>query len=125
MNDDTIFVLTVAFASAIAVAAVLITVMRASRPAQRFIILLGILAVAAQVIYPPCLQLGVTSQPLPSRRWAWDGGLSYRRSDNGIWIDADRQIIWLLATIAATAFACWLLCCCRRAKGASPNLPPV
>jgi hypothetical protein len=94
---------------AIGIVAGVATVLRGLRPAQRLVVLVGTLAMAAQVYYPPCLQTTLlNSTPVSVGRRPM-GSLSYHPTDNGLWIDADRQFAGLVVTAIATAAVCGLL----------------
>jgi hypothetical protein len=105
--------LLIGLAVVVAVIATIVVTVRAIPFHFRLIVLLGLLVVTAQVLYPPCLA-PPKSDPRPTRRWAWDSNLSYGPSDSSMWVDTGRQTFGLLATAAATAIACGLLTWRRR-----------
>lgn len=80
---------------------VLAVVVNMLRPAQRSVVLVGILAAAVQVFYPPCIQTDGTRP----RQWL-DPSLTYGPSVSGVWIDAGRQMTWLAATALVIVLAC-------------------
>jgi hypothetical protein len=91
------------------IAAGAVTVMRLLRPAQRAVVVVGLLATLVQVCYPPCIEVGVDGLPRPGNRHVIGAVASYSPSDRGFWIDADRQWTLLGVTLIATAAVCGLM----------------
>jgi hypothetical protein len=113
---DTALILVVLFI--LAIAYFVSFVMGGLHLLPRLVILLGMLAGVAQVVWPPCLYVGPYGLPEPVGRHLFP--TSYSPTDSGPWIDADRQTIYLLATAAVTVIACGLLEWRQRAT-ASPT----
>jgi hypothetical protein len=86
-----------------------VAIMRRLRPVQRAVVMTGMLAAAAQVLFPPYVEGG---RDLPRRvegRRLLDRRSSYSPCDIEPWIDADRQLAGLAATLIAASAACWLM----------------
>lgn len=89
--------------TAAALVVALAVVVNRLRPAQRLVVLVGTVAAAVQVFYPPCVQTDGTV----TRRWL-DTSLTYS-DPTGVLIDAGRQAIWLTVTAAVVVAACFAI----------------
>ena len=100
------FVIVLIFIALAAAGGVLLV--RQLLPAQRLVAMAGLLAVAAQVYYPPCLEMGPDGHPRPAGRRMLNRSAMYSPSDV-MWVDAGRQTASLATTVIATVAVCGLL----------------
>jgi hypothetical protein len=106
------------------IAAGAVAVMRLLRPAQRAVVVAGLLAAAVQIYYPPLARYEWPKpNPQPAGRHPFSTRLTYRPSDLGVWIDAKRQIVWLAVTLIATAAVCGLIAYRSARRPVPPDTP--